>query len=263
MKHQIWTICMSACVATLMSPSVLAAEKDKWQFTLSPLFIWGVSIDGTATIGDETAPLDLDFQDDILENMDAVITFHFEAGKDKLTLFTEYQYVDLTPDILVGPVEADIEFENTLFELGAAWALSENDTTRWEVLGGVRYTDQVIDDNITVSFPSPPVGPGPQEVEVKGGDDWWHGFVGGRVIHKFTNTWSIEARADYGYGDSDNTAVNAVFFVDYRFNSWGSAFIGVKYMDYDYDNGKDTSTPAHYTYDAEQVGPLLGLNIHW
>ena len=33
------------------------ASSDEWEFSATPLFLWGMSIDGDATIGDTTAPL--------------------------------------------------------------------------------------------------------------------------------------------------------------------------------------------------------------
>ena len=38
------------------------------------LFLLGISINGEATIGEATAPLELAFKDDILENLEAVMT---------------------------------------------------------------------------------------------------------------------------------------------------------------------------------------------
>jgi hypothetical protein len=41
----------------------------------------------------------------------------------------------------------------------------------------------------------------------------------------------------------------------FRFNDWGAAFIGLRYMKFDYDGGG-------YSYDAEQQGPMLGVSIY-
>ena len=128
-----------------------------WEFTLSPLFLWGMGISGDATIGDKTAPLDLEFGD-IWSNLEAVFTLHFEARKDKWTIFSEIQYVKLEPDVTVsmGPVSADanIDFKNTMIELGGAYAFQETQNTRWEILGGIRYTDQDVDVDATLTFPT-------------------------------------------------------------------------------------------------------------
>ncbi len=231
-----------------------------WEFTLAPLFLWGMGINGGATIGDATAPLDLEFGD-IFSNLETVFTLHFEARKDKWTIFSEIQYVDLGPEINVskGPVStvADIGFKNTMIELGGAYAFRETQNTRWEVLGGVRYTDQDVDVEAILTFP-PPVNE--QNIAVEGGDSWSHAFVGTRFFGSMSDEWTFIARTDVGYGGSDNTAFNAVAMFDYQFNDWGSVFFGYRYLSYDYDNDKADDT---YVFDAYQSGPLAGLMIHW
>lgn len=252
-----------AAASFLLASAGQAMANDEWEFALSPLFLWGMNINGDATIGDATASLDLEFKDDILENLEAVLTVHFEARKGLWTFFTEIQYVDLGPTVGVemGPinVEADITFKNTMFELGAAYTLNESDSTRWEVIGGGRYTDQDVEVDATLSTPLPP--PLDEvDIDMGGGDDWWHAFLGARVSHSFNDKWSFVGRTDLGYGGSDNKAINASFMFDYRFRDWGSAFVGYRYLEYDYDNG---SSSDGYAFDAYQQGPLVGLTIHW
>jgi len=231
-----------------------------WEYRLSPLFLWGMGISGDATIGDATAPLDLGFSD-IWDNLEVVFTLHFEASKDKWTIFSEIQYVDLGPEVTLslGPVDAlaDIGFKNTMFELGGAYAFRETQNTRWEVLGGLRYTDQDIDVKGTVTF-EPPINE--RTLNIKGGDSWTHAIVGTRFFGTMSDDWTFIARTDVGYGGSDNKAFNAAAMFDYRFKNWGSVFFGYRYLNYDYDNEKVDDT---YAFDAYQSGPLAGLTIHW
>jgi hypothetical protein len=252
-----------AVAGVILASAHPVTASDDWEFALSPLFLWGISLKGDATIGDSTAPLDLNFKDDILENLEAVVTLHFEAHKGIWTFFTEFQYVDLEPTttVEIGPieVESNVSFKNVLFELGAAYILGESDSTRWEVIGGGRYTEQDIHIDLTLSTALPP----PLDeinIDQRGGDDWWHAFLGARVSHSINDKWTFIGRTDLGYGGSDNKAINASFVFDYRFNDWGSAFAGFRYLQYDYDND---SSSDRYALDAYMQGPLLGLTIHW
>lgn len=235
-----------------------AGASDDWEFGLSPLFLWGKSVDGDSSINGKTAPVDLDFRDDILENMEAVFTVHFEARRGDWAFFTEYQYVDLEPNIQAktGPISinANVTFKEKYAELGGAWTFSRENRTRWELLAGGRYTDQ----NIKVVIK--PSGPGDMadlpEGKIRGGDDWVTPFVGVRVFHSLGERWTFIGRADYGYGGSDNTVGNVALQFDYRFNDWGSVFIGGRYMKYDYDDDS-------YSFKADETGPLAGLTVHW
>ena len=233
-----------------------------WEFSLAPLFLWGVNLNGDATIGDITAPLVLDFKDDILENLEGVFTVHFEARKNKWTLFSELQYLDLGPggSVSMGPitVDADISFKNTMIELGGAYAFSETSKTRWEVIGGLRYTDQDVGVDATLTIPPPVDKEIP--IDMDAGDNWTHAFAGVRVFRSLNQKWTFIGRADLGYGGSDNSAVNASFMFDYRFKDWGSAFMGYRYLKYDYDNDESID---RYAFDAYQQGPVLGLALYW
>lgn len=259
-----------AGIALLAASSNIALAQDdndqdvtnesEWEFALAPLFLWGMGISGDATLGDKVAPLDLEFGD-IWSNLETVFTVHFEARKDKWTIFSEFQHVKLTPNvgISLGPVtvDADIDFKNTMIELGGAYAFRETQNTRWEVLGGVRYTDQDIKVEGTLTLP-PPINE--QYIEIDGGDKWSHALVGTRFFGKMSADWTFIARTDVGYGGSDNKAFNAMAMFDYQFKDWGSVFFGYRYLKYDYDNDKAEDT---YAFDAYQSGPLAGLMIHW
>lgn len=230
---------------------------DEWEFALSPLFLWGVSLNGESTINGKTAPLDLKFGDDILKNMEGVFTVHFEAKKAGWSYFAEYQYIDLNPgsQVQAGPlsIDADITFKEDLLELGAGWAFSDNGRTRWELIGGGRYTDQSINVKVDVSSPVPPIE---TSGAFRGGDDWWQAFAGVRFAHSLSDRWTFIGRGDLGYGGSDNSSYNLALQFDYRFRDWGSAFFGARYLSYDYDS-------SSYGFDAAKAGPLAGLTIHW
>jgi hypothetical protein len=235
------------------SAQLQAAESEgEWEFMAAPLFLWGMSIDGDSAIDGNVLPLDLDFRDDVMENLDAVFTLHFAARKDNLLLFAEYQYVSLDPstEASLGPVNvsSDIDLTVNMAELGAGYTVSYTDATRWELLGGLRWYDHDLEVGID--------GPGILPDEIEGGDDWYQGFVGGRVTARLSKNWHLIARGDYGYGDSDNDAWHFNAMADYRFNDWGSAFVGYRYMNIDYAS-------SSYSYDAEQQGPLLGVSIYW
>ena len=253
----------TALVSLLLAPVCLpvhAAEDAGWEFSVAPLYLWAKNIEGSAAIGGREAPLDLDFKDDILDNLDSAFAIHFEARKDNLTLYAEYNYAKLDPTAVasVGPVQlqADIEFEDTLWEAGATWTFAQHGDSTWELLGAIRYAEQDVEIDITRSG-----GPGviPLPEKITGGDDWWQGVAGLRYTFQVTERWSWRLRGDYGYGDSNNSSLHGIGFLDYRFRDWGSFFAGYRYLETDYDNGRDSANG--YAFDGDQQGPVLGLNF--
>ena len=241
--------CMTVCIAGSAMAADTKSSDDEWHFTLAPLFLWGMNIDGTSQIGPVSAPLDLTFTDDILENLSAVFTVHFEAQKRDWTLFAEYQYVDLDPSVETPSVaSADIDFQNQLGELGVAYRVATFGINDLEVLGGARYTRQDLEVNLN---------PGPAPVDVT--ETWWDGFAGLRIFTHISDSWTFIGRGDIGGGGSD-FVWHLVGMLDYQFKDWGSAFFGYRWMDFDYDSGSGLD---RYGYDALQQGPLAGLSFHW
>jgi hypothetical protein len=231
-----------------------SASGHEWQFSLAPLFLWGVSTKGTVQAGSPTAPLKLELQDDALEDLEAVLTWYFEAQKNDLTLFVEFQYIDLVPTTALptgDPVIAG--FKNTMVELGMAYTVSEFARTNWQILGGARLTKQILSVN---EIPSPPSA----FSSFNTSDRWIDAFIGGRVFAGLAKNWTFIGRADIGAGGSDRVW-KLVGLFDYRFTNWGSVFFGYKVLDYDYDN--EVSGSERYAYDGRLQGPLVGLNFYW
>jgi hypothetical protein len=225
-------------------------NSDEWQFALSPLFLWGMNVNGTQQIGSTVAPLELNFTDDILENLGAVFSFHFEAKKKDLTLFTEYQYVNLEPstNISNGPT-IDVDFTVQTAEFGAGYRVA----TWWgntdvEPIVGLRWTYQDLE-----------VGPRVGLNLVDSNESWWDVFAGVRLHTHFTDKWTLVSRGDIGAGGSD-LVWNVSFILDYQYKEWGSVFMGYRWLDYDYDNGSGLD---RYAYDATQQGPLAGFTFFW
>jgi hypothetical protein len=250
----------------LAGPTVAqSGERDEgeWTFVVSPLFVWGKSVDGTSTLAGSEAPVELDFQDDILENLDLSLTFRLEAQKGRFSYYAEYNFGRLEPESTgqIGPVEVSTEVtsEETMSEVGVFWAFSERQQSRLELLAAIRYFKEDLD----VDFDKTAAGSNSTSSvgEISGGDSWWNGVLGARYRMQLSRSWTLTLRGDVGYGGEDNTSLQGVGLVNYRFNSWGSAFFGYRYLSIDFDNGR--SGADGYAYDVEQQGPLLGLNIHF
>jgi predicted porin len=254
MKHRVvlmMAILLSAANINIAHAIGSNTTDCKWEYSLAPLFLWAQGIEGDSQVGPTTTPLDITFKN-ALDNLEATFTVHYEMKRDALTLFAEYQYVNLNPEA-EGPMdtELDIDFKDTIGELGVGYWVFGTDRTNWELIGGARYTKQDLDVSVKN---------GPDLISTD--DDWWVGFFGGRFSAQLSKNWTFIGRADFGVGPGETNRIwNLDAMVDYRFKDWGSVFAGYKYMDYDYENSDKGK--SHYAYDATQQGPLLGLNFYW
>lgn len=250
-----------AVAALLCISARPAIGDDEWQFSVAPLYLWAKNIDGTSSAGGRESPLSLDFKEDILENLDAAFAIHAEASKGDWTFFAEYNFARLEPGVerVVGPalVKVDLEFEDTMSEAGVAWSFADAGSLRWEALGGLRYYKQ----DLTMKFSNNLDIERPGRTRLRAGDSWMQPFAGVRVSTALSERWSFRGRADYGYEGSDNTALHGIFLFNYRFRQWGSAFVGYRYLDIDFDNG--SSRRDQYGFDGDQQGPAIGLNFYF
>lgn len=247
---------LPALAALLLLPAGTAFAQpvdetaDTWKFSLAP-FLWAMNINGTSRIGATAAALNLDFKDDLLDNLDSALMVHFEASKGRTSLFAEYQYSKLKPEeVLANGATANADYKNILGELGAGYTINglSSDATL-QVIGGARYYSQELDAGLAS---------GPTLVHVD--ESWWDAFLGGRVFLPLAEKWQLVIRADGATGGSKETWQAAGYF-NWRFNDWGSLLFGYRYMNINYDNDKQGN--ERYVYDADQQGPLLGVNFYW
>ena len=245
--------CLSALVFAHVS-FASDATGTPWEFQLTPLLVWGSTLDGDSVVGNNAGAVAIKLRDDDLDNMEAGYGLHFEAKKNEFSLFTDYQYLNSTPEVDMGSARGKIDFRNIMFEIGSAFVFSDTGSTTVESLFGFRYIDQQADINNKGDFPLP-AGP-----DIDGSDQWWHPFMGLRLGQRLSERWSLQARSDFGYRASDNKAVNASAMIEFRFKPWGSLFAGYRYIDFDYDQGNGNS---RYAFQAAQQGPLAGVNFFW
>lgn len=69
LRFSLVTLSVLALLVSISSNAHAVANPNRdsndWKFALTPLFLWGVSIEGKSAIGPQEAPLDLEFTDEI------------------------------------------------------------------------------------------------------------------------------------------------------------------------------------------------------
>jgi hypothetical protein len=128
---------------------------------------------------------------------------------------------------------------------------------RFEALGGIRYTRQDMDLDVLT--------PTPQQTGFD--ENWIDPFIGGRYGLQFGGgklwRWRFSARLDVGGFDiGAKITYHSVIGLEYRFNHWLSAGLGVKHLYVDYESGTKGSMD-YFAYEAHQTGALLGLGFRF
>ena len=238
--------------AVLLAPGKATAQQaDGWQVDFIPFYFWAASTGGEMSAGSATVPFYLDFSQ-AKDNLGGAFTFHLEASKGRWGLLTDLSFLRLTSgaDFTIGgqTVTGDIELENTIFEAGASYLVSE--PSQFRVIGGVRTYSLAP----TATFVVFDVTRTPVDASQTSANP----FVGFTLRPQLSEKWRLLSRADIGAGDADLTW-SAELGIGYRFKPWGGVAIGYKGLGMDLQ--KDDAVVKGY--DVVQHGPFFGFNLHW
>ena len=163
--------------STANTTAEAADDFNTWQNTLAPLYLWGVSIDGSMN----GAGLSLDFNEAV-SDLNGIFTLHYEGAKGNWGIIADYSFLNLKPEGTLPPgVPVNVDFNNTIAEVAALYRFGPDNP--WQLLAGVRRYELDIDIN---------VGPGGTNISETVTDF----MFGGRYVNHFSNKWSVVARVD-------------------------------------------------------------------
>ena len=147
--RRLFTAGILVLVIGLVCPMANAEESNSnsdWEFSLAPMYLWAVSIDGDQTVKGNDVDLDVPFSD-IFDNLNGALTFHFEGlHKSRWGFFSDLNYIVLEMDD--GAV--DIDFTEIMFELAGFYRWNAGPHTI-DGFGGLRYSSMDVD----LDFPGP------------------------------------------------------------------------------------------------------------
>ena len=129
-------------LGVLMPRPVAAQPSDEWKGSFAPFYFWATRTDGDLTTRSGNIPVFLSF-DDAVDKLSAAFSFHFEAQKGRVGVFSDLDFTGLSSDAqftLQGPaaivVDGEFDLSSTFFEAGASYALGE--AANFAVIGGLR-----------------------------------------------------------------------------------------------------------------------------
>jgi hypothetical protein len=89
-------------------------------------------------------------------------------------------------------------------------------------------------------------------------------IVGGRIVWRLSETWSLWFRGDVGGFDiSDSQSkltYNLLGGVEWRFTPAASALVGFRYLNIDLEK---SNRRDRFNADIEMFGPFLGVNLYF
>jgi hypothetical protein len=249
-------IVIALLMATLLgcfSASAFAREQAKegnWDFSLAPLYLWMVDMEGDIGIGPVDTGVNVPFGD-IFDNLEAVFTFHFEGlHRSNWGFFLDYSYLDISASESMDPLKLTIDMLSVIAEAGGYYRF-DNGPHVFDVLGGVRYTK--LEPEIT--FTTPPLPPFNRT------EDWVDPIVGIRYIYNFNEKWMLALRGDIGgFGVGSDFTWNAIGLIQWQPWKYAGILAGYRALDQDYETG---SGADRFKYDMRLSGPVIAANFVW
>lgn len=261
MRTRDMAIMILAGLGTGLSQGSSAAEADPWKFEATP-YILAAGLDGTVGVRGVEADVDMSFSD-IWDNLDIAFMGLFTAEKGPWTFMLEGVYFKLTDEpsknvtgpfgnvSVSGALEATVEL--TIYQGSVGYRVFD-ETTKVDLIGGVRYTKVKADMDVKISTTPGIVFPGGRR-SGGGSESWADAVVGVRVLHPVAKDVALLGYADVGGGGSDKT-YQLIGGVNWTFREGFTAKAGYRYLSWDYD---DNGT----VWDVDASGPYLGLGIQF
>jgi hypothetical protein len=242
-------------LGVLMPRPVVAQPSDEWRGSFAPFYFWATRVNGDLTTRAGSVPVFLTF-DDAADKLSAAFSFHFEAQKGRIGLFSDLNFVGLSTDAqftLQGPpavvVDGELDFNNTFFEAGASYALGE--AANFAIIGGLRTFTM----STEVEFTTPNVS----VTAVDASRTAVSAFAGFTYRPAINEKLNFLSRADIGGGSG--MSWSALLGFEYRPKPWAGLVIGYKGMGV--SGGSDTDDKPIREFDMTYYGPIFGLNLHW
>ncbi len=212
-----------------------------WDFSITP-YAWAPWFDARLA-AEQNPPINTE-SSSLIDLLEGFFLITGEARRDRLSLIGEFNWVDLADDF--GPEimgrQASWGLEGYMLALAAGYAVYEDNGTRIEALGGLRYWD--IDVETTVLGRT-----------LEGNEDILDGFVGARVETPVSDRWQFLAMATYGTGDSDKQ-IDLV--AQFRWNWLDNTDLSFGYRHAELDFDQDS-----LLLDAKLYGPFASISFNF
>ena len=114
----------------LLHPVYGAADQQSdWEFSLAPLYLWAISIDGDLGVRERNAQASVGF-DQIWDNLEGVFTVRFNAlYKRKFGLVFDYNYLDLGTEAVSDMINVSAAFKSQIVNLAGSYRLIDGPHT--------------------------------------------------------------------------------------------------------------------------------------
>jgi hypothetical protein len=245
MKSSFLPALLAAAIVILVALQGEAqSSSNEWQFAIAP-YLWAAGMDGTMTIADREADIDVPFSD-IIDNLDLAFMGHFDMRNERWMLASDLIFVDLedSEEQTNGTVTAGLKM--TLLEAWGGYRISPAVT----LLAGARWVDM----SASIRF----IGDrGIVENEADAGPSWIDPLIGIHVFAPLSDRWWFGGHGDVGgFGVGSELTWQVYADIGWKASDLISIILGYRALDIDYEDG---SGIPFVGVDVAMTGPQLGV----
>jgi len=226
--------------------AVFSASAAEWNFSLTP-YIWGIDTELNTKV--DQISVETEFQD-LVENLDFAAQLHFEALHGNWGLMADVTNLQVSDRTTYDIAQIDTDTEVWLGEIAGLWAIGNEETTRIDLIFGMR----VLSLDMKLELQALP--PAPALVSQHSiSETMIDGLVGLRHYQKLGKNWSLIGRGDVATGDT-NLTWNASLVVGRKLGP-GVIQLSYRYMNIQF-NKSDRLEP-----ELIIQGPELGYSFQF
>lgn len=263
MKKQIaLLIVLSTAAASMLTAGPVESSKDvpvvqtppenPWRFNLTP-YGWMTGINGTMSIGDRTADVDITLKD-VLKHLDMAFMAAAELGYKRWSFTGDLIYARLHDDIAppVGLVFSSTHFvvKETIGTMALNYRVIDSKPAFLDLFAGARvydvYSQIVLRPN-----------PGREGVNVSVTETWADPIIGLRGRYYVSRAWFLNLYGDVGgFGAGSDISWQVLGGIGVQAARWCDLELGYRALGFDYEPGRSKQ-------DLTTHGPIMGAIIHF
>lgn len=243
------SLILAVVAAFSLSPVRAQQVDDRWEFDFAPYF-WMADSSGNQTVRGINASVDLDFFDDVADNLDKGFQFHLEASKNRWTLIFDPTLLEVVTSQNVGIATFETRSKSAIVDMKVAYEFNGP----LEVIWGLRYYESDLDIRTANLGPA---------ISVSQDEDWWDLVAGVRYRFNAGQKWSLVAEGDlagFDFSGSSDLAWNLSLAANYALTERYDLAFGYRILDIDYDRGGGARA---FHYDIRSSGPMIGFNFNF
>jgi opacity protein-like surface antigen len=231
--------------------NALAADDDKWTFTVAP-YLWVTGQEGKVATLPPAGPADLDISfSDVIDDMDMTLMGLVAARKGRIGIFGEVFHVDISSDIDTGDIlysGGDYNQDLWAISLGVSYAVLQNNESLLDMVVGVRFWD--LDNELKLDAGILP------DARSREQESWNETFVGLRARTGLGEAWFLTGWGMVAVAGDSDTSWDVYAGAGYEYSDSISLTLGYRHQEIEYENGD-------FLYDIRMSGPVTGLSFRF